>query len=906
MVLIDNKGTSQGTCRPLLLALALAALFDSTPAAAQSTLERVEVTGSSLLRVGAQTHVPVTIIRVADLLREGVTSTEEALTHVTQNQSAIGIGRSVGFSTGAKSEVDLRGLSAPMGRNADKTLVLLNGRRLAAHAFDSAAVDLHAIPLAAVDRIEILRDGASPIYGTDAVGGVVNFILKDRFSGIELSADAQQAGQGGGAVRRFSLTGGTGSLAEDGYTIFGALDHRRQRALSASQRSFSATGVLDGRITDGTSGFSFPGDLDGYEPSLPACAPPASVPDETGGSCRYDYSRDVDNLPSQELSTGLLRGSVRLAPGLRLNAEYLRARSEATTRIAPAPGYHWLPASSPYFPAGAASYAIPDLSSGDPDATVPGGLVAWRMVPAGPRTNHHLSTADRALLELQGELESSWDYRAAVGRSVSRSTESVRRGHVDDGLIQAGLWNGSINPFGAQSAAGQAAIEAAQVVAPVQRGESRLDFIDARLAGDLAMLPAGPLSLAVGVEHRREQAGFETLDIAGQLAGLGLDPDGDTRGSRHSNALFAELGVPLTRSLDLTVAARHDRYSDFGSTFNPKLGLRFQPSAQWLLRGSLATGFRAPSLYDLHQPQSLTYTAGSYDDPLLCAGGTPVDGASASVVCGQQVMSRIGGPGASGGSLQPEKSTTVSFGTVIEPVERLTLGIDYWNVKVRNLIGGLPDQAIFADSARYAGRLVRCSQLPASGSGVTRSDFGVCANYPGFDPIAYVDQQTQNLGELHTSGFDVSGLWRLAPSALGRLAIGLEGTYVLSYKYQREAGGEFISAAGRYSDHAPIFRWQHTLSAHWGAGPWALTLAQRFKSGYQDQEPTHRVGSYSLYDLSASWSGLKDLVVAVGVKNLLDTDPPRTYQLSTYQYGYDSRYTDPLGRTWTLRMNYRF
>ena len=183
-------------CSGLMLAFGGTLAIGVSSALAQQQLERVEITGSSIRRIADETALPVTIIKIEDLTRQGVTTTEQAIQRIAANQSNFGASASIGATTGGKSEADLRGLGGPTGQNGNKTLVLLNGRRLANHAFDAAAVDLNAIPLAAIDRIEILRDGASALYGTDAIGGVINFILKRELVGLDLNARLGGFGKG--------------------------------------------------------------------------------------------------------------------------------------------------------------------------------------------------------------------------------------------------------------------------------------------------------------------------------------------------------------------------------------------------------------------------------------------------------------------------------------------------------------------------------------------------------------------------------------------------------------------------------------------------------------------------------------------------------------------------------------
>lgn len=918
-------------CSGLMLAFGGTLMLSGVPSFAQQQLERVEITGSSIRRIADETALPVTVIKVEELTRQGVTTTEQAVNRIASNQSNFGASQAIGATTGGKSEADLRGLSGPTGANANKTLVLLNGRRLANHAFDAAAVDLNAIPLAAIDRVEILRDGASAIYGTDAIGGVINFVLKRDLVGVEVSATAQKPQRsGGGDTKRVNVAGGFGSLSENRFNVMATLDWRKQDVLAAADRDFSKTGIIGtsrAAITNGTSGTAFPGDLNGYEPSGPACAPPNSIPrntnpDNTGAfnSCRYDFSRSVDLLTENEQITGLLRASVAIAPDHTASFEYLRANNKGTARVAPAPTSTLIPATSPFFPTGLENpgqtlaptqVIVPGFAGGNGTTTVLGGAANWRQVPAGKRTSGDDTTTERTMVELQGVLL-DWDYKTALGTTQNKSEANVKRGYVNDDLIAVGVWNGVINPFGAQTVAGQAAIDAAQVVAPTQVGKSKVNFIDFQVSKpDLVKLGAGSLGAAFGVEFRKENSYFEALPITATLGSLGIDPDSDTSGSRKSAAAYGEFSIPVVKDLDVTLAGRFDKYQGTGDTFNPKLGVRYQPVKSVLLRGSAASGFRAPTLYEIYQPLSTTFTTDNYDDPVLCPGGNPVPGASAGVVCGQQVLQRLGGPIAVGkpvSSLEPEKSKSYNLGIVFEPTASTKVGIDLWRINIKNLISPLPEQAVFGDPVTYASKFTRCSQIPATGPGITRDDIDACTGFPGigFDPIAFIEATTENLGELKTAGIDISASWKSGATEYGSFGVDMEGVYITKHEYQRFRNGPFINALGRYSDNAPVFRWQHTLTGTWSIGPWATSLGQRFKGGYTDQDGVNQVGSYSIFDVSVTWTGVKNLAVTAGINNILDTDPPLSVQNTTFQRGFDPRFTDPLGRAFMLRASYKF
>ena len=882
----------------------LASLTPAVIAQTQQSLERVEITGSLLRRVDAETALPVTVIRSEELIRQGVTTAEQVVQRITQNQSLVGVSQAVGASTGGAANADLRGLGP------NKTLVLLNGRRLANTAIQDreGSVDLSSIPLNSVDRVEVLRDGASAIYGTDAIGGVINFILRRDYTGIELAAEGQWPQEsGGGREYRLTALGGWGNLDKDRFNIMGSLDYRKQKVLLARDRQFARTGILGPTPDDivaGTSGTSFPGDVNGFEPSGPGCAPPSSIPDAPGAAfsqCRYDFSRDIDIIPKNDQLTGLLRGTLKLGQDHQVSAEYLKAKNNVTAAFAAVPGTFLILATHPHFPAGADVIDVPDANGVD----APGGILNMRTVPAGRRSGKTEADIQRWLIDFQGGM-GGWEYRAGFGNATNKTTDSVNGGYTSDDGFQTALYNNLINPFGPQSAADQAAITAALVNAQTITSKGDVDFIDGRVTKDIFQLPAGPLSMALGAEHRREEYTSIAEPITAQLQNsLGVDPDSDVTGKRDVTAVFAELAIPIVKNLDATIALRYDDYSDVGSTTNPKFSLRFQPVPQVLLRASYNTGFRAPTLFEIFTPASLTFTSDPYDDPVLCPGGTAVPGASPGVVCGQQVQTRFSGPASVGlppSTLQPEESKNWNFGFVLEPAPWVTFGMDFWWIELENQISVIAEQAIFGDPVKYASKFFRCSQVtPAQ-----RDAISTCLNFPNFDPIAFIDQPTENLGNLNTNGVDVSLQLRFPPTQYGRFDVAFNGTYVTQYEYQREKDGEFIQNVGRYADASPIFRWQHLLALNYSHGPWSASFVNRYKSGYEDQDPANKVDDYSVFDLFGTWTGYKGLTLTAGIKNLFDEDPPFTNQGTTFQRGYDPRFTDPRGRTYLVRAAYKF
>ncbi|MEP6609043.1 MAG: TonB-dependent receptor plug domain-containing protein, partial [Burkholderiaceae bacterium] len=473
------------------LSLAISAAFGAglvgiTPALAQQQLDRVEITGSSLRRADAETALPVTIIRADELIKQGITTVEQAIRTLPQNQTSVGISQSVGATNAGASFADLRGLGAATGTSGQRTLVLLNGRRLANQAYDSGAVDLNSIPLAAVDRIEVLRDGASAIYGTDAIGGVINFILRREYTGVEASAEFQSPQeQGGGKTRRGSVTGGFGSLDKQGFNIFGTFDYRKQDALPAADRAFASSGVIPARGANRSSGTTFPATVSGFNPSAPGCAPPDSF--FNGSTCRYDFVRQIDLIGDNEQTSFLTKGTLKLDQTY-VSLEYLRGKLNSTNRVAATPltGLT-IPSTSPFYPVGAT-----------------GNIVNWRTTVAGKRTDENEAIGERTLLDVNGSAF-GWDYRAGVFRTTNKVETNFTDGYLQRPLIAAGVLNGILNPFGPQTAAGTSLINNSKVLGTVLSGDGEVNGFDARVSRDLFQRAGGPAALAVGVEYRKEK-----------------------------------------------------------------------------------------------------------------------------------------------------------------------------------------------------------------------------------------------------------------------------------------------------------------------------------------------------------------------------------------------------------------
>lgn len=861
------------------LAVAATLAAASFPALAQqdqSTLEKVVVTGSAIKRIDAETAVPVTIVKMDDLKKSGVTSVEQIMANLSSVQSSTNTAQSIGSSSGGASFADMRGIGA------DKTLILLNGQRIANNAVDGSAPDLNMIPFAAIDRIEVLRDGASALYGTDAIGGVINFITKSDFQGGSITLGADSPEKSGGKSRNFSAAYGFGDLQKQGFNLFGSISYRKQDAISGTQRNFNQR--MPGGLSYSTAPANYTQDnATFYNPTGAACSGTQMI--NSNGDCKLVTSSFVDFTPKAETTSGLLKGSLLVNENLTLGAELFATKNSVTTFVAPVPygGYKVNPGTK-YYPTPPAGSNI--------DTTLP-VLVYWRDFPNGSRGQTNKNDQQRLMFTADGNAL-GWDYSANLSYNRNKVDQYLVSGYADGTLIGQGLADGTINPFGDQDAAGSALLEKAALNGLLESAKGTVTNLNAHASRELGdwfgASRAAQLALGVELRHEKFKSAANTDFAKLVSASTGVDPNSKAEGSRNVYALYGELNVPVIKSLDITGSVRYDKYSDFGSSTNPKVSFRFQPVKELLVRGSASTGFRAPTLYELYGNPAYTNTGGSYANPILCPDG--VNGAQ----CDAQFQVLQSG----NKNLRPEKSKTATLGFVYEPITNASVGIDFWWVHLKDSIGQIPQFALFNNYYNYPALQQYFHPLPNG----TLSLGNEC---PG-DTCAYVDQAYLNLGKVRTNGFDISAQYRLA-SPIGKFDFALNSTYVAKYEFQDFKDGYWVRNVGNYGESGPVFRWQHNLTTNWSYNEFGAGVTMRYKSGYADFDPSShaRVPSYTTFDLFGSWAPRKDLSLVLGVRNLFDREPPFTNQDDLFQGGgWDSRYVDPTGRAFYVRATYNF
>jgi iron complex outermembrane receptor protein len=887
--------------RLLLSSIALAVLTLMNSATAQE-MQRVEVTGSSIKRLATEAALPVSTIKAEEFAERGMTTLADVMMALPQSASLAP------SNAGSGTNINLRGLGV------NRTLVLLNGRRLANEAISDGYANLDVIPMSALSRVEVLRDGASSIYGSDAIGGVVNFITKRDFEGASVTAQyIQPEKDGGGDEQRLTLTVGKGSLAKDGWNVYATVDaHRRSRLAQRDRADLSSAELLTsiGRApTLGSGGNAMPANFTtatnktAQNPYFASgCVAPYSI---IGGknTCILNNQEYGTALHENEQITFYARGTKRFNEDHTLSIDYMRGQEfirsarNPTNAVAVNGVNAILPSSSKWYPGGAGGVPAVAGLKGEPLT------VTWAVADYGvaaqkdKQVNQRIAVADENRF---GE----WDVRSGLVIGWSDRENYYDNGFFAGQGLLDGLKSGTLNPFGLQDQAGLTYLKSISVDGQKNR-DSRSTFtgVDVNASRTLMELPGGSMALAIGADIHRDTTRDDKLAIQNSVTYLNSTAS-HGEGARNVYAAFAELDVPLTKKLNLNLAVRDDYFSDFGNTFNPKASFRYEPTKQLMFRGSANTGFRAPTLFDAYGyrlPGATGKTSAKWDDPLLCPGGKPgvagtgtaLAGFVASEVCNVALPKQVG----SNADLQPEKSRGYTLGFVVEPVKSLTLSFDYWNIRMKDMLANLPEQVYFLNPEKYQSLIVRNPDRT----------------------INYIRNVTMNLGGQKAAGIDVSATYDFPRNDYGNFKVQLDGTYLTQFDNQLEKDSQFVSNVGRFglasngtTSSFPIitYRWKHTLKLGWSKGDWSAQLTQNYNSSYEDQNLVAQqywrdIESYKVWNLTTSYKGFKNIQITAGITNLLDTNPPVTNH-SGYSNGYLSSAASPIGRSFNLRGTYNF
>ena len=881
----------------------------ATTAAPEAELQEVIVTGSMIKRPNAETAEAVTILKVDELKEQGITNVEQAIGTLTSSAPSVNIASNVGSFTGGGSYANLRHLGN------GSTLVLLDGQRLANNAFNGNAVDLSGIPFSAIGSVEVLREGASALYGSDAIAGVINFITKKNYQGAEVQANFDRPEEAGGGSGEADFIFGHGDLASDGYNFMITASYSKQQELRATQRAFSAEGFDPARgVPNTNTPGSWPGNvLDAnsnyWQSGYPTCA---GNPQLTTyfGDCSYRYSAATDLLPESHETSAMASFSKALPANNTLQLQYFYTQSEVNGYSGPMFYELQMDPASPYFPKASqliCARGAANCTTAAPDLTDPIDAV-WTD-PNNSRYGGTLNVEQRVLLTFSGS-NAGWDYSADLNYSTNTNDNRWTGGIPDEAVLApGGILSDLINPFGPQSAAGQTLINQSYVNGVYEIGKDTRWSVDGHASHALgdAFNAGTPATVALGFTVNGERFTQVTTPYNTLVAAATGLTASSVEGSRNVQAAYVELDMPMTKGLDLDVSDREDRYSDFGTTNNAKLSVRYQPIDFLTLRGAASTGFRAPTLFQLYSSPFLTAS----DSPTMGSGNPFCSPGNYTAewnpsVCASQGLALNGG----NKKLGPESSQNLDLGLIVAPIQNMGITLDYYRILLKNVVQTVPASAIYSDPAALSNYIV----TNATGTLTTSvAEANECNPYTA-PTCGYIQENFQNTGRITTNGFDLS-IQYLQHTAIGTFHEDLEGTAITQFLEQQYNGGQNVNLVGNLGIvlELPAYRWEHNLKVDWTSPEGMLGggLGNRFYSSYIDEYPDangnqRTVGIYSLWDAYAVYKPTSRLAVLFGIKNLFNTSPPFTNaQQNNFAAGYNALVADPLLRNFYINLKYK-
>lgn len=943
--------------RPISLAVQLAIAACAMPLAASAqeattstntdttsnatTIQRVEVTGSRIRRTDLETPSPVQVISAKELKESGYTSVSEVLRNITANgQGTLSQSFSGAFAAGA-SGISLRGLTV------GATLVLIDGQRMAPYALSDdgqrSFVDISQIPMEAIERIEVLKDGASSIYGSDAIAGVVNVILKKQYNGAEVTAEGGESSHRDGTTAHVSGIYGWGDLDKDGHNAYVALEYRHQDKIMVSDRNRPFTNMdwtsiggknLTRGVPTAANGFQ-PSSITGYliDPNTGAITmlPGCTTAQFNAGQCAY-RDRDLELQP-QTKNINLLGSYVQRIGGdwqLNLKGSYFRSEAEQLNRYATTGGVGGLSALA-YGP------GIP------PQATPPGAPVQITVPASYPgNTTGSTQILQYNFPELGGSRAGvtsdtfrvgadvsgtwgKWDVTAAVGASQNTVKQEISNGFNIVNLQAA--FNDPVHPYLVGAAAqgnSQALVDA---IAPLQHAKAtdKLQFVRVSAGRELVQLPGGALALNLGAEYTHRDLDAQAPPSVAN--GTQIGNNAWAIGTQNIAAAYAEMVAPVLKNLELDLSVRHDKVMTIGQATTPKAGLKWSPISQLTLRGTYTEGFRAPNPAEVGNTGNYFF-ANSQPDPVLCAN----QGADPTTVPGnfpQQCNVSIAGVQTPGKNLKPERSKSYTLGTIIEPTRNVNLSVDYYHIRINNqIISALNDPNY--DPTPF---LVRGTPIAQP---FVNPDGSVTTQLPPVGNALFAPYPYENAQFTQTSGFDLDARasW---PFAGGRISAELTETHLISYK-QGTAGGAAVELAGTHGPSGvsgdtgnPKDRAQ--LKLGWDQKALTVATTVNWVSGYSVTDPSSsnaatcadaisfvfgstpnqqfcRVRSFTSVDLYGEYRFSGQLSLHASILNLFNKDAPLDFQ--TYG-GTPSTFYNPalhqagaVGRFFNIGMNYKF
>ena len=920
-------------------AIRLAMMFGASAAAAISAptfaaaadegveeVERIEVTGSAIKRTDMEGALPVDIITKADILSSGVTSVPDLMASLPSMQGFTSAGESVGGGGGGVQTASLRDLGSQY------TLVLLNGRRMAS-SDSGGTIDLNSIPLSAIERVEILKDGASALYGSDAIAGVVNFIMKKDVQETTVSVRYDQPKDT--SSYNFSVTTGYGDLSNDGFNIMVAYSRDGKDSLAAVDRDFARTGFINfehggqelvafsGSVNAipanayydyvDANGEEQSGTMSPYNEKNGACHN-TSAP--SGSACQFDYTSTLQIQPESTRDNLFLQGLIEINDDMEAYATASVSKFEMTTKIAPYPtGTFTLPISSGIVQENVVPYLTAEELAGLTDVKA-----RWRTLPGGNRTDELSTTTTHFVAGVRGVV-SDIDYDFAITSADAERTQTRVTGYPLTTEFMALVTSGAVNIFGAPedlSAEQNQMVKDTMFSGAWDATDTSMFSIEGKASTEIAELDAGSVYVAVGFDYRSTD--YALTNAAGQNAEVVLFESAGTEFAleRETYGAFAEIIVPIFEDFEMTAALRYDNIGEVTDTLRTgnqvvndstddttyKVTASYRPSDSWLLRASYGTGFKAPSMRQIAEPLvEFGVTSTSY----ACPAGLAAD--LAQYCYSDDLQYDVYRQGYA--KLKPETSTQISGGFVWSGENDTSFSIDYFNIEMKDQVTRLTQDQIFGDAALYGDLYT------------TKIDQGTG------DTVLAIIQSAVNIGQSNTSGIDWS-YTMMNEFSLGSLRTLVAGTYMIESENLRSGTTDvWDSSLGKVGTNASVtFRNIVMLNNSFTHGDFTHNLNFKARSGYQDAAASDSFNVAYANDWTASVDG--DLVVkhvpvymtidyrlsynitnnfdaSFGILNLMDKEPPFTLNAAAgHQAGYDPRYASPYGRTFYMTANYTF
>ena len=780
----------------------------ATNESSNQSLETVVVTGSLIKRTDTETPSPVQIISEKDLKDSGYTNVSDVLRNLAANgQGTLNQGFTEAFAAGA-SGVALRGLTV------GNTLTLIDGERMVAYPLsddgERSFVDVTAIPFNAIDSVEVLKDGASAIYGADAIAGVVNIKLKPTYVGGEVTAEGGATQHNDGWTWHAAAIFGAGDLANDGYNAYAAIDWHRQELILGSNRNGPWTTTnwssLPGGVnaTPGSptaSSLTYPDSIQGYviNPTTPNAAGvyPNGLPGrvflttgpqpgcdsaaaQAAGKCEFAFPGQIQ--PPTEQTNFLAKFTKALAKDwtFTVTASIFDSTAEQLAPQTPPFGHAMsqtgqesgsiqnigfgpgvgpnlvvypvlsLPANSPQNPFGAPAnlvYSFPDI---------------------GPLVTDVETTTYRLFLETRGTA-AGWDLEADIGLMYARMSDKIY-GYIQPGIAQQDLNNFSYIP-GVSN-------DGSSLFAPVETTDpsSTLGVLDLHGSRPLFDMPGGPLTLAAGGQYFHKAQNY--ADPSTVISGVQEGAAAFSVGSQDDTAGFLEIGGKIIKQLEIDAAVRYDHYDTYGGSATPKFGVKYSPIDMLTLRGTWGKGFRAPSISE-SAVAGVAFGEGNTNDPVLCPNGLANVKGTFNSLCSYPAV----GVSASNPNLKAVTSTNETFGVIFEPLPLFNVSADYYRVQLTNDIisasaaGGFG--ADFTHIVRGAPAFLPvCTNTTTNGAQCTTTNVFTPVGYPAYELIPYV-----NAGITTTSGVDIDLRSRFDIGNAGRLTADINYTHVIQYEY---------------------------------------------------------------------------------------------------------------------------